>query len=161
MIQLPKEIKIIYASASGNVEVVCEYVAQILEGHHFEVELHRSELVDAAEIIKGRLFIFATSTWEHGEISPYFQPVINDFTHLDLEYKYAGFIGLGDIRYEPVYFCGGIDQALQSYTQSGGQQISRTLKIDGNPYHQLEAHVRPWVNEFISELINHSEIDLL
>lgn len=161
MLQLPKDIKIIYASASGNVEAVCEFVGQILEGHHFDVELIRAETCDSAEIIKSSLFVFATSTWEHGEISPYFEPVLADFAHLDMHHKYAGFIGLGDTRYEPVLFCKGAELARDTFVKRGGKQVTEMLKINQSPYSKLEPVVKPWVHRFVSELVNHQELNLI
>ncbi len=160
MLQLPKDVKIIYASTSGNVESTCEYIGEVLEGHHFEVELFRSEKVDATEIIKHQLFIFATSTWEHGEINPYFEPVLKDFANLDMSGKHAGFVGLGDTRYEPILFTKGIDIAREAFLAKGGKSIGDVLRINGEPYHQLEELVRPWIHTYISELLNHSGIEL-
>lgn len=160
MLQLPRDIKIIYASTSGNVEATCEYVATLLEGHHFEVRLARAEKVDATEVINGQLFIFATSTWAHGEINPYFEPVLHDINHLEMSGKLAGFIGLGDTRYEPVLFTKGIDIVHDAFLKKGGQAVAETLRIDGEPYHQFEGLVKDWTHTFISELINHKEIEL-
>lgn len=161
MLQLPKDIKIIYASTSGNVEAVCEYVGQILEGHHFDVELIRAETCDASDIIKSQLFVFATSTWEHGEINPYFKPVLFDFAHLDLKHKFAGFIGLGDTRYEPVLFCKGAETARDTFAVAGGQEILEMLKINHSPFPKLESVVKPWVHRFVSELVNHDQLELI
>lgn len=151
---LPHSVQIIYASTSGNVETVCEYVGKVVEGHHYDVALHRAEITDADVLIKNHLFILATSTWEHGEINPFFNKLLDAIAHLDLKDKYFGFIGLGDRRYEPVLFCGGMETLRDAVIKSGGIEIGEPLRIEGEPHQKLETEAQPWTHHFISEVIN-------
>lgn len=147
-------ITIIYASASGNVQFVVEKVAEVLSGHHFAPHVVRAEQADASTVLPQQLFILATSTWEHGELSPYFHKLYEEMSHLDLGTKHAGFIGLGDTRYEPVLFCGGMYKLRDRFLERGGQEIYEPLTINGEPYHQIEDKVSPWVHTFVSEVIH-------
>lgn len=142
----------IYASTSGNVEVVVEHVATLLQAANFECDLHRAEITPVEIITQNDLFVLATSTWEHGEINPFFGKLMSEMSRLDLHGKRAAFIGLGDKRYEPVLFCGGMEQLKSVFIKQGGRVIYDALKIDGEPYHQLDSVVKPWANQLIREL---------
>lgn len=139
------EIHLIYASTSGNVERVVETVAEVLSQNGFEPELHRSEQTLIDVIKNNSLFIIATSTWEHGALNPFFVPLFKEMQQTDLHGKRAAFIGLGDMRYEPVLFTEGMEQVREMWLAQGGEEVGTRLKIQGEPYAQLENHVKPWV----------------
>lgn len=147
-------IPIIYASTSGNVEVVCQSVAEKLNLAGIPNSLHRAEQTELDLVISNDIIIYATSTWEHGEINPYFHSIMNGMKNLDLSGKKAAFIGLGDLRYEPVLFCGGMEQLRDTYLHQGGAELIRSIKINGEPYRQLDKALANWTNVLISALQN-------
>lgn len=141
-------VTIIYASTSGNVELVAEEVAQSLKQRSYKVTLHRAEITPVSEIETNKLFVFATSTWEHGRINPFFDKLLSAISDLEagsLANKQAAFIGLGDKRYEPVLFCQGIETLKQALTSKGISQVGDTLKINGDPHGLLDTIVKDWV----------------
>ena len=142
----------VYASTSGNVEAVVEKVAQVLRDRGIQIELHRAEQTPLSLITAHSHFIIATSTWEHGELNPFFVPLYKEFDTSDLSGKKAAFIGLGDTRYEPVLFCGGMEIVKSRWLEKGGQQLGQTMKINGEPYHHLEGPVTQWA-QAISDIM--------
>ena len=60
--------------------------------------------------------------------------------------KQAAFVGLGDRRYEPVFFCKGVNDIRDLWLEKGGEETGTTLKIQGEPYEQLATVVSPWAN---------------
>lgn len=144
---MPK-LPIIYASTSGNVEAVCQYVSKHLDSKGYETSLHRVEVTPIKVIFDHPIVLLATSTWEHGEINPFFKPLLGEITKADLSKKRAGFIGLGDRRYEEPLFCNGIEILKQSWEASGGKSIGTTLKINGDPYVIMETVVKDWSRQF-------------
>ena len=147
-------IKIIYASASGNVEVTCEYIAEKLSAAGFDISLHRAEQTDVSELQSHDRFILSTSTWAHGEFSPFFSNLYKQMAGTDLSGKQSAFVGLGDTRYEPVHFCGGMELIKERFIEQGGSELGEMLKIDGDPHDQLEGEVLPWTNKLIGILAN-------
>ncbi len=145
-------IQIVYASTSGNVELVCEEISKILSSNSVENQLHRSEVAPIDLITENNMFILATSTWEHGEINPFFARLYNEMKGLDLTGKIAAFVGLGDIRYEPVQFCEGMNILRRSFIEKGGTELFHALRINGDPHDQIENHVKPWINGFMDAL---------
>lgn len=137
-------IPIIYASTSGNIESVCERISDILASHKIKTTLHRAENTDFSVIADNDLFVFATSTWEHGEINPFFNKLLNEISTNDMTGKKAAFVGLGDTRYEQLLFAKGIEILKDAFLKSGGSEISTTLKIDGEPYDYMNTTVKMW-----------------
>lgn len=145
-------IQIIYASTSGNVEIVVETIAKYLSEAGLDSKLNRAEQASEQIWDDGNKFILATSTWEHGELNPFFNKLHKALLAKNMQNKQAAFIGLGDIRYEPIFFCEGIEIMRRAFLQSGGSEIGRVLKINGEPYHQLETTVKNWASNLISSL---------
>lgn len=146
------EIHIVYASASGNVEAVCEKINEILSANRIASFLYRAEVTPPEIIEKNNFFIFAASTWEHGVLNPYFKEVLKQIETGNMLKKYAAFVGLGDTRYEPVLFCAGIEELKDKFTRAGGKQVGTTLKINGNPYQVLDSIVADWSEQMILQI---------
>lgn len=139
-------IHLIYASTSGNVEITMEFIGKILHYMGFDVILKRSEETSIETIVKHQRFVFGTSTWEHGRLNPFFEDLYEQMQKHNFENKQAAFVGLGDHRYEPVFFCKGIDDVRDLWLEKDGEEVSTTLKIQGEPYGQLNTIVAPWAN---------------
>lgn len=148
-----KTVHIIYASTSGNVELVCEKIESVLKNNHIEVQMHRAEITDISVFDRSDFFVLATSTWEHGEINPFFNELLIQMKKYDFSGKYAGFVGLGDIRYEPVLFCKGLDELKEVFTDNNGVELGGTVKINGEPHEILDTTVKNWAQKFLDELV--------
>ena len=145
-------IDIVYASTSGNVEAVCEKIAEVLKDAHFEVNLSRSEKTDIKILLKSEFLILATSTWEHGELNPFFKPLYDQMKESDFSNKKAAFVGLGDRRYEPVLFAEGMEIVRKCFLERGGVEGCEPLKIDGEPYKLLDSEVQQWAESLVAKL---------
>ncbi|MEI7578652.1 MAG: flavodoxin family protein [bacterium] len=141
------KISIIYASTSGNVEIVVETVAEVLQAKGMTVTLNRAEQTAKEIFLENDLFILATSTMEHGAINPFYSRLLKEMQSLDLAGKKAAFIGLGDARYEPVYFNAGVEILKKGFLAAGGTEMFRTIKINGEPYKILETIVKKWAED--------------
>jgi flavodoxin len=137
-------IHFIYASTSGNVEFVMDQIAQDWRAQGVEVIMLRAEQTHLDAIKNNQLFVFATSTWEHGVLNPFFDRLVKEMKELDCSDKYAAFVGLGDIRYEPVLFCHGMIQLEEFWQKLGGQVVGHHIKINGEPFEQIDKIVKPW-----------------
>ena len=140
------KIHLIYASASGNVEVAMESVGKILSYMGLEIITSRAEQTHIETLLENQKFVFGTSTWEHGKLNPFFDNLYSQMQKHNFKNKQAAFLGLGDRRYEPVFFCRGIDLVRDTWLAREGQEVTEALKIGGEPYHQLATTVVPWAN---------------
>lgn len=148
-------INLVYASTSGNVEIVIETVAKVLRQNGFEIILSRAEKTPIETIKKNKYFVFGTSTWEHGQLNPFFQKLYDAMQTENFQNKQAAFVGLGDRRYEPVLFCEGIEQVHRLWTKKGGKVVGTILKIQGEPYAILDSVVMPWASKLAQIWKNH------
>jgi flavodoxin len=150
------DINLIYASTSGNVELVMETVTGVLNEQGFQTHLSRAEQTALEVVVQNKVFVFGTSTWEHGALNPFFVKLIEEMATIDCHGKQAAFVGLGDSRYEPVLFCEGMEKVRRVWLQQGGQEATVALKIQGEPYHQLELKVIPWATRLAATWKNHA-----
>ncbi len=137
-------VHVVYASTSGNVEIVVEKVVKILRDAQISVEAHRAEQTPLETISNNDTFILATSTWEHGQINPFFNSLLKEMKSQNFAGKRATFIGLGDIRYEHVLFNQGMKVLRGVWLDQGGTEFHRQLLINGEPYHVLDTTVTVW-----------------
>lgn len=143
---MSKEIPIIYGSASGNVEFVCQEIAvYIQEAAELGLTplLYRAEAMPMDVVETHDQFVLAVSTWGHGIPNPYFNELIKYIGSHDMSGKTASFVGLGDRKYEPVLFCEGINITERAWIESGGQKLGETLKINDLPHGQMHL-VKEW-----------------
>jgi flavodoxin len=150
-----EKIQIIYASTSGNTELVVEYISERIQStSDLEFELHRAEFTDIEVILKNKYFILATSTWEHGVVNPFFNNLIKEIQKHNMQGKYAGFVGCGNGHYERILFCKGIDIVKDVFIAQGGSELGHVLKIDGDPHIHLELQVKHWADGFRENIDN-------
>ena len=145
-------IQIIYASASGNTEIVAETIRDVLRDNDIDYEIGRAEQTSEKTILESDLFLFATSTWEHGVINPHFNKVVDIIKHHQMIGKRAAFVGTGDTRYERVKFCGGMKMLRELFIEQNGRELINPLMIDGDVYGVLDTKVTEWAQELVENL---------
>ncbi len=143
----------VYASTSGNTEWVVEQVVHVWQEAGITVELHRAEQADPNIWKQYDTFLLATSTWDHGAINPFFSVLFEELKNTDCHNKRAAFIGMGDVRYEPVLFCGGMESLKNRWIERGGTAVSTPLKFNGEPFAKYDAVIKPWADALL-KLIN-------
>jgi flavodoxin I len=145
------KINAVYASTSGNTELVVESIGGFLKEAGVEVDLFRAEQ-STKDVFESRMLIFATSTWEHGELNPFFKNLYEEMLNQDFSGKYGAFVGLGDTRYEKQLFCHGITLLYERFVERGGKLIGKQLKINGEPHTLLNNVVKSWCVDLIYDL---------
>jgi flavodoxin len=150
-------IQIIYASTMGHTELVVEKISELLTSVGIENELHKAEVTDYSVIQNNSKFIFATSTWEHGVMNPYFDKIFDQLTQeRDLSSKIAAFVGTGSVKYEIYFFCEGAKMLRKAWIDGQGREYVGPIFLDGLPYDKLDTLVTNWTNKLI-EKINETE----
>jgi flavodoxin I len=153
---MSRQLCCIYASTSGNVEITLEKVAELVRAAGWEVSLHRAEQASVELFQQYDYFLLATSTWEHGVLNPFFARLHTEMQTLNLTGKTAVGLGLGDTRYEQVYFCRGIDILLDTWQKQQGKVLYQALKLNGDPYPFLPTLVKAWGERLVQALTTSS-----
>jgi len=144
-------ILIIYGSTSGNTELVCYKVANILESAGHNVDIQRAELSSADEIRKYDLCVLAAPTYGHGIIQPHMGAFISEMKKLNMKDQGFAVIGLGNVKYDPHY---NIESAIiieNAIKGTNGDLIQKSLMINENPVWQMNK-VKTWAESLIDSL---------
>lgn len=150
MSNLNSPAHIVYASTGGNTEHVMEQVAKYWGELGVQTQLHRSEQTPLSVITDNQYFLFATSTWLHGTINPFFKRLLEEMKQVDFSGKVATFIGLGDRRYEHHYFCAGMYEIKEVWEKNSGKSVGVELTIGREPYEaRIEEMVQKWALETV------------
>lgn len=142
-------IKIIYASLTGNTEIVCEKLSEIMDAADLDSGLFKAEEVHNDIFLQGRDFVLATSTWNNGQLNDMFLDLYDGLLEVDLTGKRFAFIGVGDMSYGEELFCKGIQLIKKRVLESGGQQLQEVLKIDGEFDKEEEQKLTEWAESAI------------
>ncbi len=127
-------------------------IAELWRTAGLTVELHRAERTNPEIVANNQLFLLATSTWEHGQLNPFFKKIFDALKTMDCSGKTAIFVGLGDTRYEPVLFCGGMETLRERWLAQHGSELGDRLKINGEPHALLDTTVTDWAHTMHSLL---------
>lgn len=158
MKEFPEKIHFIYASTGGNTEHVMEQVAEYWQEQAVETHLHRAEQTSIATISDNTYFVFATSTWDHGTINPFFDELLAQMKESNFQGKVAAFIGLGDRRYEKHYFCTGMLVLKKVWEDNGGTSVGVPMMIGREPFEsRIEEMVKKWAQDTLPEYLRPQE----
>lgn len=153
---LNKNVIIVYGTCSGNAEIVSEAIRDGFCDLGLEVELKRSELIEAGIVKDFGLIVLVSSTWDVGKLNMNFVNFDKEFKQLDLSSHFAAVVGLGDSQNYDV-FCGAADIMESSVKKSKANTLTETLRIDGEVYSRLN-EFREWGKHlgsiFVSKLGN-------
>lgn len=154
MSEIPQEIHLIYASTGGNTQHVMERVAEYWREQGVTTHLHRAEQTDISTIENSQYFVFATSTWDHGTINPFFDKLLAQMKESDFSGKIASFIGLGDRRYEKHYFCTGMLVLKKVWEDQNGTAVGVPMMIGREPFEdRIEEMVKKWAEDTLPEYL--------
>ena len=147
-----EKVSIVYASTSGNTEAVSDKISALLTAANIQNQTSRAEETLTSFIDENDCFLFGTSTWEHGRINPKFDKLLDYISKTSMIGKKAAFIGLGDMRYEPVAFNAGMILLRETFLKSGGTELVNPLIINGDPFPLLDTKVPYWAEILVAKL---------
>jgi flavodoxin I len=145
-----KKILIIYATCSGNAQLVGEAIWDGISGGEYEPTLKKAELSTPSEINNYDATVLVCSTWNVGLLNDNMIPFYKEMLKLQFPQKIIEVIGLGDSEHYDI-FCGAADVLEEAVAKVGAKQIMGTLRIDGPVAGKLEEY-KQWGKDFILKL---------
>ncbi len=142
---------VIYATHSGNAELVAEAICDGICSEDIKTELLRAEKANANEVSKNDLIVFVCSTYDVGQLNDKFIKFNKTFKNLSLPGKVIEVVGLGDSEYYDI-FCGAADILEQTVKKVGGKQLMGTLRVDGPPHSKLH-EMKSWGKELVQKYL--------
>lgn len=144
-------LHVIVASTSGHTDyVVAEVLASLLrEIPAMEIEVQRAEQAASEDLLKGKVLLLASGTWNtggsEGQLNPHMHALLRERAKdIDLKGKRVAVIGLGDARYR---YTARAKNLLEAFvTTHGGKLLLPSLKIVHEPYGQ-EREIHEWARK--------------
>lgn len=122
-------VKLVYASLTGNTEMLSDLIIEKLEERDVEVEkLFIEDMEDMEFLNDADAFIVATYTYGEGELPDEMMDFFDEIPNMDLGGKIYGVIGTGDTVYEQYCVC--VDQFDEQIKQTGATNPTENLKIE-------------------------------
>ena len=154
------KIKIIYGSAGGNTEMVCEKVAGIFGEKAdaggkkiHKVEMLKAKLTDPAKLGVGGehgdfdLLILASPTYGHGQLEQYFDKFLQGLAAVELKDRNCAIIGLGDPKYDSDYHIESAKFIMDFLKKKGAKILHMPLRVSKCPLPLLKGHVDKWAEK--------------
>jgi flavodoxin I len=147
-------IAIVFASLSGNTEIIATDLYSFLNTTFVHVDLHNLQHIQADELKKYDLVFFGCSTWGDGDLN-----LVLDIFFSDVELashdcsgaKFAVF-SLGDSLYSQFARAGELVE--KKLTELGGIIVSPHIKIDGYPSEEHFDAIHTWALHVIKNMSN-------
>lgn len=146
-----KKILIIYATTSGNSQLVAEAVSDGINSTNNIAEVKKAELTQPKEINNYDATVLIASTWNVGLLNEKMIKFNKELNEMRFDNKFIEVIGLGDSTHYDI-FCGASYILEKSVRNVGGKQLMETVRIDGNIYDRLE-EFKNWGKDLIKKLI--------
>lgn len=123
---------IVYASMTGNTEMVAEYIAEGIKAAGHEVELKDSFSAMPSDLLDYDGILLGAYTWDDGEIPDEFLDFYEEMDDVDLTGKKCAAFGSCDSFYEET-FGGAVDKIVDKLTECGAEVVLEGLKIELTP----------------------------
>ena len=142
---------LIYASMSGNTEMMAEEVANGVrqEGEDVEV-IDIMDGIEASELENYDGILLGAYTWGDGELPDDFLDFYDEMESINLTGKKAAVFGSCDSAYPN--FGAAVDILMEKLRERGAEVYPKGLKVDNTPDVEEEEACRDFGKEFISFL---------
>lgn len=144
-----KSITVIYATGSGNAELIAQSVHQGILDTGMESNLHRAEQFTTDKITERKKLVLICSTWNVGLLQDYMVPLYKHMLKLKLPQHQIAVIGLGDSANYDI-FCGAASLLEALVEKTGARQVGKTVRVDGPPHAKLD-EFRLWGKNIAAE----------
>ncbi len=147
-----KLVRIIYSSISGNTELVCQKVAEILKQNGLAVTLEKCQTADLKHLLDCEGLVFACPTYAHGELQVYFEQFLAKISELNCDQKPVGVIGLGDSKYDDDFNVESAVILSKWFADHDANELIEPLKINKCPIPQLNEKVKIWSEQLAQKI---------
>ncbi len=143
----------IYASQSGNTEMITDIIAENLRkiGHEVVIKSFDFDLIDMNALKEYDAVLVGTYTWDDGEMPYEVEDFYVDLEDADIKGLLFGVYGSADSFYDT--FGLAIDLVADRARNLGANVIKERLKIDLTPNKEDEKRCTAYAHT-LSELIN-------
>lgn len=155
------KILLLYASTTGNTEVMTEAIADYLIDHgqevvikSFDFDLIEVEMIDEYDAV-----LVGTHTWDDGDLPYEVEDFYEELEDVDIKGMPFGVFGSADSFYDT--YGGAVDLLSDRIRNLGGQLLPHQLKVDRDPDRQDIKRCQEFAEMMYQQLnkrIKHQEI---
>lgn len=126
-------ILMIYASTTGNTEIMAEAIVAYLEQkkHTVITKTFDFDPIDVAELLEYDAVLVGTHTWDDGELPYEVEDFYEELDDVDITGKNVGVFGSADSFYDT--YGGAVDLMGDRFKNKGAAMIPDRLKVDLEP----------------------------
>ncbi|MUV39011.1 putative flavodoxin-1 [Lentibacillus sp. JNUCC-1] len=126
-------ILMIYASTTGNTELMAEAITDYLEACHHTVEIRTFDFdpIDVEDLIEYDAVLIGTHTWDDGTLPYEVEDFDEELNETDIRGPVYGVFGSADSFYDT--YGGAVDILWEHIKDLGGHVIPQKLKVDLTP----------------------------
>lgn len=153
---MERKVTLIYATSTGNSEVVADVIIRGLEAElpTTRITKKRAEITSSDDMTDAEILIFVCGSWNtgnvEGQLNPYMFELLNGRAkEVILKRTPTACVGLGDDRY---YFKAQAAEKLAEWCANhGGTSLIPVLKVVNDPYGQ-EEKIEIWTHELAKHI---------
>lgn len=127
------KILLLYASTTGNTELITEAIAEQLIFHQHEVQIKSFDFdpIDVEEVLHYDAVLIGTHTWDDGELPYEVEDFYDDLEDINITGRIFGVFGSADSFYNT--YGGAIDLIADHAQSLGAEVLPNRLKIELEP----------------------------
>lgn len=127
------KILMLYASATGNTELMAEAIVAYLEDRNNEVVTKTFDFdsIDVEELFIYDAILVGTHTWDDGELPYEVEDFYEELDDVDITGKVFGVFGSADSFYDT--YGGAVDLMADRLQNLGAKVVPQRLKVDLEP----------------------------
>ncbi|MFS0862914.1 flavodoxin [Fredinandcohnia sp. 179-A 10B2 NHS] len=142
---------VIYASMSGNTELMAKIIAESVIENGLQVEVKDCWEVLPEELLKYDGILLGTYTWGEGALPDEFLDLYEELDGLDFTTKKGAVFGSGSSMYP--YFARAVDLLTEKLQKCGAEMILPPLKIELSPTEKEQSLCREFGKQFSEKVI--------
>lgn len=145
-------ILMLYASTTGNTELMAEAMVAYLEDKNNEVVTKTFDFnpIDVEELLTYDAILVGTHTWDDGELPYEVEDFYEELDDVDITGKVFGVFGSADSFYDT--YGGAVDLLADRLQNLGAKLVPQRLKVDLAPDREGVRRCEAFV-EMVCELI--------
>lgn len=127
------KILMVYASQTGNTELMAEVMVDYLKTESYEVVTKTFDFdwIEPEELLEYDAVLIGTHTWDDGEMPYEVEDFYEEVEEVDITGRIFGVFGSGDSFYD--IFGGAIDLVADRLENLGADVLPERLKVDLEP----------------------------
>ncbi|MCC3358485.1 flavodoxin [Bacillus sp. REN16] len=142
---------LVYASMSGNTELMATYIAEGVKEKGVQLDVKECFEIGPEELVSYDGIIIGSYTWGEGELPDELLDFYDEMEHLDFRYKKSAVFGSGSTLYSN--YGGAVDLLAEKLKARGAEVIADPLKVELTPNEEDELICKEFGRQFAEKLI--------